>query len=167
MRSLIVYGSKKGSTEYCANRLRSYINGNVDVVNINIIKDIDLNKYDTVIIGSSVYAGMFVKGIKEFIENNKVKLKDKNIGLFMCCMSNDEIVEKQFKENISEEILKVAKIKSNFGGEFKFSKMNFFEKTIIKMIAKKDKTLGVVDGKSDISKIKEDNIKAFAQALEV
>lgn len=98
MRSLIVYGSKKGSTEYCANKLRSYINGNVDVVNINIIKDIDLNKYDTVIIGSSVYAGMFVKGIKEFIENNKVKLKDKNIGLFMCCMSNDEIVEKRSEE---------------------------------------------------------------------
>ena len=40
--------------------------------------------------------------------------------------------------------------------------MNFFEKTIIKIIAKKDKSLGKVDGKTDISKINEENIKVFA-----
>lgn len=167
MRTLIIYGTKKGTTETCANKLKEYMIGDVDIINIKDNKSIDLNIYSTVIIGSPVYAGMFIKEIKEFIENNKSNLLDKKIGLFMCCMSQGEMVEKQFKENVPKEILDSSKIKSNFGGEFKFSKMNFFEKTIIKMIAKKDKTLGVVDGKSDISKIKEDNIKAFAQALEV
>ena len=52
----------------------------------------------------------------------------------------------------------MGKLFSNFRGEFKFSKMNFFEKTIIKIIAKKDKSLGKVDGKTDISKINEENI---------
>ena len=45
--------------------------------------------------------------------------------------------------------------------------MNFFEKTIIKIIAKKDKSLGKVDGKTDISKINEENIKVFAKSLYV
>ena len=61
----------------------------------------------------------------------------------------------------------MEKLFSNFRGEFKFSKMNFFEKTIIKIIAKKDKSLGKVDGKTDISKINEENIKVFAKSLYV
>lgn len=167
MSTLIVYGSKKGTTETCANKLKAYIKGNIDIINVNDVKDIVLDNYDTVIIGSAVYAGAFLNGIKEFIEVNKSKLKNKQLGLFMCCMSNDEIVEKQFKENIPEEILEVAKVKGSFGGEFKFSKMNFLEKIIIKMITKNDKSLGKVDGKSDINKINEDSIKSFAQALEI
>lgn len=167
MRSLIIYGTKKGTTEACAKKLKGYMKGEVEVINIKDIKDIDINNYDTVIIGSSVYAGQFIKEIKEFIQSNINKLKDKTIGLFICCMSQGEIIDKQFKDNVPEEILQAAKVKENFGGEFKFSKMNFFEKTIIKMIAKKDESLGNVDGKTDISRINENNIKVFADTLEV
>ena len=166
MRSLILFGSKYGTTETCANKLKGYMGGEVDVLNINNSTNISLDEYDNIIIGSPVYAGMFNKDIKNFIEANKSKLINKRLGLFMCCMSDDKRVAQQFKENLPQEILERAKVKENFGGEFKFSKMNFFEKMIIKMIAKKDSTLGKVDGKTDISKIDESAIKNFAKVME-
>ena len=45
--------------------------------------------------------------------------------------------------------------------------MNFFENIIIKIIVIKDKSLGKVDGKTDISIINEENIKVFAKSLYV
>lgn len=162
MKSLILFGSKYGTTEDSANKLKDYLKGDVEIINIKQAKNISLNNYERVIIGSSIYAGMINKDIKSFIENNKAELVNKKLGLFTCCMSDGEKVVEQFNQNVPKEILEVAKVKENFGGEFKFSKMNFFEKTIIKMIYKKDKSLGIVNGKSDISKINEEAIKNFA-----
>lgn len=166
MKSLILFGSKHGTVEICANKLKEYLNGEIDIVNVDNNDDILLDKYDNIIIGSSVYAGAFNKKVKAFIENNKNKLINKKLGLFMCCMSQGERIREQFEQNVSKEILEAAVVKSNFGGGFKFSKMNFFEKNIIKMIAKKDKDLGEIDGKSDISMINEEAIKKFAEAME-
>ncbi|MEG0857510.1 MAG: flavodoxin domain-containing protein [Terrisporobacter sp.] len=167
MKSLIVFGSRYGTTEICANKLKEYLNGEVEIVNIDKNDNIILEKYENIIIGSPVYAGSFNKKIKEFIENNKIELTKKRLGLFMCCMSQGEKIKEQFEQNVPKDILKVASVKVNFGGEFKFSKMNFFEKKIIKIIAKKDRSLGEVDGKSDIYNINEDAIKSFAKSMGV
>lgn len=165
MKSLILFGSKYGTTESSANKLKGYLKGEVEIIDIKKSNNISLDKYDKIIIGSSVYAGMINKDIKSFIENNKAKLINKNFGLFTCCMSDGDKVNEQFNQNLPGEILAAAKAKENFGGEFIFSKMNFFEKLIIKMISKKDPSLGKVDGKSDISKINEEAIKRFAMAM--
>ncbi|MGL5692637.1 MAG: flavodoxin domain-containing protein [Peptostreptococcaceae bacterium] len=167
MKTLIVFGSNYGSTEECAKMLKNYIGQNCEVINVNNIKNTSLNKYENIIIGSPVYAGMFNKEIKEFIENNKDELINKKIGLFMCCMSNGEKINEQFEANLPKEILNNAVIKENFGGEFNFSKMNFLERSIVKMIAKKDKSLGKVDGKSNINIIDNDLIQQFAKCMEV
>ena len=166
MKSLILFGSKYGTAEICANKLKEYLNGEIDIINIANNNDVLLDRYDNIIIGSSVYAGAFNKNVKAFIENNKNKLINKKLGLFMCCMSQGERIIEQFEQNVPKEILEVAVVKSNFGGGLKFSKMNFFEKKIIKMIAKKDKDLGDIDGKSDVSMINEEAIKKFAETME-
>ncbi len=55
------------------------------------------------------------------------------------------------------------------GGAFYFSKMNFFEKFIIKKIANSEKKAngesGKIDGKTDIEMFKEDNIKALVDKI--
>lgn len=166
MKSLILFGSKYGTTETCANKLKGYMNGEVEVLNINKASNVLLDDYDKVIIGSPVYAGMFNKGIKAFIENNKSELMNKKLGLFMCCMSDGKKITEQFEANVPKELLEKAKIMESLGGEFKFSKMNFFEKKIIKMISKKDKSLGEINGKTDISRIDENAIKNFTKFME-
>lgn len=161
-----MYGTKYGTTESCANKLKEYLSEDTKVLNIKDTTDICLDDYDSIIIGSPVYAGMFNKGVKKFIEENKDKLIQKKLGLFMCCMADEKKAVEQFKQNVPKEVLDAAKFKENFGGEFKFSKMNFFEKNIIKLICKKEPSLANIDGKSDVNSINDSAIRKFARVME-
>lgn len=166
MKSIILFGSKHGTTQVCVEKLKGFLKEEVDIVNLEKDEDVTLDKYDKIIIGSPIYAGAFNQSVKEFLTSHKDELVNKKVGLFVCCMSDEEKVKEDFKQNIPEEVLQSAVAKSNFGGAFMFSKMNFFERQIIKMIAKKDPTLGKVDGKSDILRINEEEIKNFAVIME-
>lgn len=166
MKGLIIFSSKHGTTEYCAKKLQNNLKSDFDIINIKNIKSIDISNYEKIIIGTSIYAGAIDKELKSFIESVKTELFSKDLGIFMCCMSDEPKVSQQFKDNFPEELLKSSKIVASFGGEFKFSKMNFFEKTIIKIIAKNDPKLGKVDGKSDINKINENIIEDFSRIME-
>ena len=84
VKSLIVYFSKYGTTKEYAEWIAQELNG--DIYSINNFKENTLNNYDTIIIGSGLYAGK-VKGIensneevKEFIETygKVVDFMDKN-----------------------------------------------------------------------------------------
>ncbi|MGL4108925.1 flavodoxin domain-containing protein [Clostridium sp. LP20] len=165
MKSIIIFGSKYGTAEMCARKLKEKLGGEVDLVDINTNKDISLSDYDKVIIGGSIYMGMMNKEIKNFVQNNKEELIKKDFGLFMVCMSDNEKAKQQFKENFDEDILKNAKGKVNFGGAFLFSKMNFFERQIIKMISKSQKNDEKVDGKKDINRIDESSISDFVKIM--
>ena len=55
MKTLILYATKYGATEACARLLAQNLEGEVQIINIKQAKDIDLRKYDRVILGSSIY----------------------------------------------------------------------------------------------------------------
>ena len=63
MNTLIVYSSKYGCTEKCAKLIKQELNDPADLINLkNInIKDINLSKYDKVIIGGPIYIGKIQK----------------------------------------------------------------------------------------------------------
>lgn len=153
MNALIAYSSKYGCTKKCVDLLHKELNGNVDIINLQTSKNIDLSKYDKVIIGGSIYMGMIQKEVKEFCNNNLEILKGKQIGLFICGMQEGESINTEINENFPKELLEASIIKEHFGGEFTFSKMKFFEKIIVKMISKTS---------SDKSNILKDNIDKFA-----
>lgn len=165
MKTLILFSSKYDTTRDCAVELKNYLSGQVDLVNVKNMKKLSPENYDRIIIGAPVYKGIIDKGIRAFTENNRDSLKNKDYGLFMCCMSQGARVEEQFNNNFSKEILNGAKVKENFGGKFKFSRMSFIEKKMIIMISKKEPSLGVVDGKRDIDKVNHQNIIKFAKAI--
>lgn len=155
MHTLLVYASKYGCTEKCAKLVSEKLHDNVDMVNLKNEKDIDLSKYDKVIIGGSIYIGRILKEITEFCSKYLNILKDKKIGIFICGMQKDAI-ETEINQNFPPEILEIVHVKESFGGEFIFEKMNFWEKTIVKIIAKTN---------SDISEIQEDNIDKFTNIM--
>ena len=97
MKSAVIYYGKTGFTGKCADVLKSKLNGEVDIYNINSSIPTDLEKYDTIIIGSGIYIGKIHPKIKKFIESNLSKILKKNIGIFITSGENRaEYISKNF-----------------------------------------------------------------------
>ena len=156
MKTLIVYSSKHGCTEKCTDLLAKELKDKPDILNLRDNKNIDLSMYDKVIIGGSIYIGKIQKEVFEFCSKNLEKLKEKEIGLFICGMQEGDLINNEILENFPPELINIAITKSCFGGEFNFEKMSFFEKLIVKTVSKTN---------SSKSNILSENIHKFAEAI--
>jgi len=156
MKNIIIYATKHGCTEKCAQKLRQKLHGETYAINIKNSGNIDLTDFDTVVLGGSIHAGRIQKSLVNFCNNNENILLNKNIGVFICCMEHGGKAEKQFNEAFPENLRNHASAGGIFGGEFNFEKMNFIEKFIVRKVAK------VENGVSEIS---EESISLFAEQL--
>lgn len=135
MNTLIVYCSSHGTTEKSARLISENIEGNVLAVDLKRDKlFFDLNDFDAVIIGGSIHAGEIQKKIRQFIKNHQVELLKKELGLFLCCMREGEEAVGQFNNAFPHDLRKNSVAMGLFGGEFLVSKMNFFERQVVKKV---------------------------------
>lgn len=153
MKTVIIYATKHGFAKKCSEILSTKLKDNVDICNLKEHKSIELNQYDKVIIGGSIYMGQIQKEVKEFCLKNQGELKKKKIGLFICGMSEDDKIKDLLNNSFPQELISISIARESFGGEFILSKMNFFERFIVKKIAKTT---------VDISKFKEETVDKFA-----
>ena len=153
---LIAYASKHGCAEECAKTLAGKMNDGADLWNLKEKNQIDLNTYDKIILGGSIYAGHIQKEVKDFYTKNESELKGKKLGLFICGTSEGEAAKKQVTASFPEELLNSALVKESFGGRIELSKMSFMEKKIIKMVAKVEK---------DMTNVSESSMNQFAQVI--
>nr|WP_242847760.1 flavodoxin domain-containing protein [Fervidicella metallireducens] len=77
MKILIAYGTKYGCCEKCAKILSEKLNGTVDLFNLKKDENINLNEYDLVIVGGSIYAGKIRNEVMNFCRSNLDILKHK------------------------------------------------------------------------------------------
>lgn len=155
MKTVIVYTSKTGTTEKCANIVASKLT-NVKMVNLKN-EEIDIKDYDLVLIGSPIRMGMIDKSIKKFITDNYNTLLQKKVAYFLCCGFNENW-RQYYEQNISKDLLEKAVIYVTFGGEMSLEKQKGIDKFIVKMVAKNiDKNIQI--------KIIEDNIEEFIKKV--
>ena len=145
MSALIVFMTKHGCTEKSAGILKEHISGEVAFVNLKQEKNPNLSRHDTIIIGGSIHAGRIQNGVRRFCERNMETLLGKRLGLFICCMYEEETAEKQFEEAYPEDLRRHAAATGLFGGEFDFQKMNFIERKIVKKVAKVEESVSRID----------------------
>ena len=136
MRTLIVFSSKYGAGEKCANLIGKDLKGEVHTVNLKKEKCEGLHGYDTIIIGGSIYASRMGEEVKKFVENNKEILCTKNIGLFVCCKEIGDKAREYIKLNLPKWIIDMAFIQEHVGHEISLEKVNFLERFLIKGILK-------------------------------
>lgn len=154
---LIAYATKHGCTEECAKALSGRINAETDLWDLREKKQINLNAYDKVIVGGSIYAGRIMKEAREFCTKNEGVLKGKKLGLFICGTSEGDVAAKQVEASFPQDLLSTALVKESFGGKIVLNKMNFMEKKIIKVVAKVE---------SDMSNVSESRIDRFAKIID-
>lgn len=138
MKTAILYGSKYGATESCVKKIASEIQGEVDLIRILKKRSIDLTDYDAVIIGGAVYAGKMADGVIHTIKN--LKLENIPYGLVICCMEEGKKPEENLRLNLGDNLVDQAMFVEHLGHGVNFEKMNFLVRTMIKKIAKVDKS---------------------------
>jgi len=155
-KSIIIYESLHGSTEKCAKLLGELIRSDMQFARLQDTDEINLEEYETVIIGGSIHHGLIQTRIEKFMQENQDKLLEKNLGLYLCCMEEGETARQQFDKAFNHELREKAIAKGLFGGEFNLRKMSFFEKKLTK------KLTGVT---TSVSKINTEEIGAFAEKM--
>ncbi len=136
METIILYESKHGTTEKCAQILAKELEGNITICNLKNEKVVALESYDQIIIGGSVYMGQLPKSIKQLFIKYEVTLLTKPLGLFACGMAEGEEATNELSTIFPKAFSNHAKAIGFFGGAFYLNRMNFFEKGIIKMVSK-------------------------------
>jgi menaquinone-dependent protoporphyrinogen oxidase len=135
MKTLIAYGTKYGTTRKAAEEIAKSLPGEVALVDLKENKDLDVCAYDAILIGASVYGGNIQREVRSFFDQNHHDLVAKPYGLFIAA-GNDLEVERNYRVYVGKTIYDQAEIREYIGYSYDFSKMNFFEKTIIKKVSK-------------------------------
>lgn len=157
MKTAIIYYSKKGTTQKVAKIISDKLDSQEGLIDLKNKSSFDISTYERIIIGSPIYAGNSHNKVKKFIVSNLNLLLNKEVGLYVCGMERDEAKQREELERAyPKELIDKAKSKQFLGGEFLFENMNFFEKMIIKKIAKTDKS---------ISEINHQNIDRFVKDI--
>ncbi len=159
MKTLILYASKYGFAEECANKLVLEFGEKADVINAEKSAPPSLDGYDAVIIGGSIYMGQLQKKLKEYMEGHKAQLTSKKLGLFICA-GLPENADLNFAANYPKELLDAAVSREYFGGVLNKSKMSVGHKLITKMMEAATRK----EGKSS-PEPRPQNIKRLAEAM--
>lgn len=147
MKTLVVYSSKYGATEKCAKILKDKLGETCSLSNIATESHPSLEDYETVMIGSSIYAGKMRADVLSFVTENEQVLQTKNIGVFLCCKDQGAEAISYISQNMPTWVIENAFVQSAFGHEINLEKMNFVERNILKMIFKVKESYSKIDEK--------------------
>jgi len=159
MKTIIIYGSKYGYTEDCVKSLAEKLDGEVSFVNICNEKIPNIDEFNNIIIGGSIYMGQIQKKIKLYCLENIEMLLTKRLALFLCCGLPENFMQ-SVKKAFPEELLTKSVAKECFGGELRTEKMNFAHKMITGLMKK----AAAKEGKSEPIQMA-DNIKKLAEII--
>ncbi len=135
MKTLGIYYSKTGVTRDVMNQIQNAIT--MDVYDIKSQPTSTLNDYQRIIVGTPVYIGMFPSKIKKYLKQNADKLINKELYLYT--VGGEEPTDYQALFELSKvDLTLYHHIKKIVycGGEFRFEKLSFFPRVLLKMVSK-------------------------------
>lgn len=147
MKELVLYSTKYGSTAEVAERIASTIRSRgaeADIHDLRVPYKGDLAGYDTIILGSGLIAGRWMKGARRFLSSRSSDLRSRRVVLFVCGSEpyfepqrHDELRKRYLEDVAAEHGLEPASM-AMFGGVFDFSKYGLvIGKLLTKMGVKK------------------------------
>lgn len=119
-----------------------------DLINLSENRTPSLSAYETIILGSSVYAGKMRSDALAFVSSQERSLRDKSFGVFLCCKDQGEEALRYIKDNLPQWAWNQAFLKIALGHEVHLEKMNIFEKSLFKFIFKVKESYSKMDDAS-------------------
>jgi len=160
MNVAIVYASKHGTTAEVAARIGQALADQgikSRLIDLGTTPKPDLTDYDAIVVGGPIYMGQPVKQLKTFLTGQADILLTKPLALFICGMEDAPAkVESAFAASFNESLRSHACGVWYAGGAFRFDKLGFMEKTIIKKVANTSQS---------VSKLNDDVLNQIAAAI--
>lgn len=130
MSVLVIYKSAYGSTEQYAKWIAEEVNA--EVVSVEYFNFADIEKYDTIVIGTYLRAGKMV--MAKFIKDNWDKLSQKKVVLYSSSKTPVDSADAQkiYNNNIPENIRKHISY-FPLEGKFVFDKLSSGDQTTMKI----------------------------------
>jgi menaquinone-dependent protoporphyrinogen oxidase len=167
VKILIAYSSLHGSAAECARWLEKTMDG-AEAVNLKE-QVVDPSSYDRVILGSSIYGGQIQKEVRDFCKRYLGILLQKQVGVYVTCLTREKAQIRQFLENgFPPELVERLAALCAPGGAIYFSKINFLERMFSKFLLNKYlKSLGMPpsDGKTDYVNLSKEIMNEFAKQM--
>ena len=149
---LIAFASRYGSTVEISQKIAEILEKEgISPTLINLKdkkrkKNLDLNEFDGILVGSGIRIGAWTKESKNFVTENKEILVQKVFGAYISCGEgiNPEKCEEakgKYIDNVMTENNLSPALSEAFGGVLDLSedsKMGFFSKKMMSMAAKED-----------------------------
>jgi len=111
MSTLIVYGSRYGCSRECAELIREKLGDDEFVIftRIDCQEPPTVSDYDRIIIGGSIRYGKIQRKLRRFIETYRPLLLEREIGLYLCCLSRGEDARKLLDRSFPHDVIAHAK----------------------------------------------------------
>ena len=170
MKSIIIYSTTDGHTKKICDFINSNSNkNNFEVLSINHISDLDIEKYELIVLGASIRYGKYSPLVFKFVKNyKKILIKKKNAFFSVNVVARKPEKSSPETNPYIQKFLKktnwVPKKIGVFAGKVDYPSYNIINKLVIRLI------MYITNGPTDISRSYEftnwDNIKKFAQELD-
>ncbi len=139
----LLYATRYGATKETSEWIIEGLGREVDLLNVEKISFAEVAvKYDFFIIGSGIWIDGVHKDMIEFLETQKVQLKDKVIASFILCgttakdMKGEERITQYFNK-FHKPLDKKPHFSEYFGGRMIIEKLNDKDKKLLTMFYKK------------------------------
>jgi len=145
MNIAIVYATKHGTTAEIASRIGQALAEQgleSTLIDLEANPNPAISGYDAVIAGGPTYMGQPMKSLKTFLVAQASALLIKPLALFICGMETDpaklqSAINTTFPASLQSHACGIWYA----GGAFRFDKLGFMEKTIIKKVANSNQTV--------------------------
>ncbi len=128
----IIFATNYGTTEKVAEYLaENIVRSKPTIFNVKDVSEIDLSKFDTVILGGSVYLGDIQKEMSDFCAKYTKELLEKKLGLFLCGIEPEMVrQDEELKMAYPKALYNHAQATAFVGGEIHMELLNPSQKFI-------------------------------------
>jgi menaquinone-dependent protoporphyrinogen oxidase len=155
MRTLIAYRTRYGTTADCARQLAQKVGGDVTVADLAREPRVDVQGFDVVIVGGSIYAGKIQRQLVSFCERNQSALLKKRVGVFLCCLFTGEDAVMQMQSAFPDWLLAHSFSRVFPGGQVRFDALSFIDRLLVR---------GLPHPRGDISRLRPEALEELAAA---
>jgi len=131
---IILYYSKHGFTEKCAQLLAEHLGEDVRIQDVRKTPQWSANPGEMVILGFPVYMGSLPGPVKEFLQHQEKKLLMNPLGIFISALSSRRTAQSYFTTLVPPLLQDHAQFKGFFGGALEWKNLNPFERVILKTV---------------------------------